>query len=243
MNLAIEELGLARWSEAAMSATGIVGTAVFLVLTFNPNLPMYGDSLGDYARWAPAHQADAHHLLGLLLPAVLLYMVFGLYVATLVGSRDAWTGLMVRVAIVAIGVRVALELIWISILAVPASEPAQDYLGSMADLGAGPSVASLVPHAVFLGAVGIAALVSRAIPVWLGWLTLAVAAIHASALVVGVVVIPLGPIGPVFGLVWFLSITGWPLVTGVALFLIALLRMDAKSLRPSMTTLDRAARL
>jgi hypothetical protein len=228
MNIA--ELGLPRWGRLAMSATGVVGSVTFFVVAFSPNLPMYGDSLTSWGSWAESHELDARRLAGLLLLTFALYLVFGIYVVTLVMGTNPWSALLVRVAIVAIGVRFAIEVMQVSVLSVPATADPRDFGGSMADLGAALSVMSLVPHAIFLGATGTAAVVSRAVPAWMGWFTLAAAAIQAVALLAGVAGIPLSPIGAVFGPVWFGSIPGWPLVTGVALLLSAIRRLDTRAI-------------
>jgi hypothetical protein len=221
---------VARWARLAMPATGVVGTAVFFLVVFSPNLPMYGDSLGDWGRWAPTHQSAARDAVAILLLAYLLYMVFSVYVATLVRRRDPRTDALVQVAIVAIAVKFAIEMMQIAVLAVPETGDSKDFGGSMAQFGSVLSVLSLVPFAVFLVAVGVSALISRAVPVWLAWFTLAVAGIHVFAIVLGLTVISASPMLVAFGYVWFASIPAWPLVTSVAL-LISALRRPGMALR------------
>src|SRR5579859_5884956 len=212
-----------RWPHLVWAATGVVGTGVFFLVAFSPNLPMYGDSLNDWGRWAATHQSDARHEVAILFLAYLLYMVFGIYVATLVRRSDTWTPLLVRVATVAIGVKFAIEMMQIAVLNLPTEAASQDLTRSMAQLGTDLSVYSLVPFAVFLLAVGASALISRAVPVWLAWFTLTVGAIHAFAMFLGLTgPPPLGPILVAFGLVWFASIPAWPLVTAVCLLVVGI---------------------
>jgi hypothetical protein len=220
----------ARWARLAMPATGLVGTAVFFLVVFSPNLPMYGDSLGDWGRWAPTHQSAARDAVAILLLAYLLYMVFGVYVATLVGRGDPGMATLVQVATVAIAVKFAIEMMQIAVLAVPETGDAKDFGGSMAQLGSVLSGLSLVPFAVFLVALGVSALISRAVPVWLAWFTLAVAGIHVFAFVLGLTGVSASPMLVAFGYVWFASIPAWPLVTSVAL-LISALRRPGMALR------------
>jgi hypothetical protein len=216
--------GIARWARLAMPATGVVGTAAFFLVVFSPNLPMYGDSLGDWGRWAPTHQSAARDALAILLLAYLLYMVFGVYVATLVRGNDPRTATLVQVATVAIAVKFAIEMMQIAVLAVPATADPKDFGASMAQLGSVLSGLSLVPFSVLLVTVGVSALISRAVPVWLAWFTLAVAGIHVFALVLGLTGVSAGPMLVVFGYVWFASIPAWPVVTSVAVLISALRR-------------------
>jgi hypothetical protein len=214
----------ARRAQLAVQATGLVGTAVFFLVVFSPNLPMYGDSLSDWGRWAPAHQLAACDAVAILLLAYLLYMVFGVYVATLVRRSDPVTAALVQVATVAIAVKFAIEMMQIAVLAVPEAGGSNDFAGSMARLGSVLSGLSLIPFAVFLVAVGVSALINRALPVWLAWFTLVVAGIHAFAMVLGLTGASAGPMLAAFGYVWFASIPAWPLVTSVALLFSALRR-------------------
>jgi len=92
------------------------------------------------------------------------------------------------------------------------------------------SVLSLVPFALFLVAVGVSALLSRAVPSWLAWFTLSVAAIHVFAIVLGLAGVPASPMLLAFGLIWFASIPAWPLATSAAL-LTAALRRPGMALR------------
>jgi hypothetical protein len=217
-----ESSDLPRWARLAIAATGVVGTGVFLLVVFSPNLPMYGDSLNDWSRWAATHQSDARHDISILFIAYMLYMVFGVYVATLMRTPDASTGLLVRIATVAIGAKFAIEMMQIAVLSLPAEAGSQDFNRSMAQLGTDLSVLSLVPFAVFLLAVGAAALISRVVPVWLAWFTFTVGAIHALAVVLGLTGAPnLGPILVAYGFAWFTSIPAWPLVTAVCLLVLA----------------------
>jgi len=221
---------LARWAPLVMPATGLVGTAVFFLVVFSPNLPMYGDSLGDWGRWAPTHQSAARDAAALLLLAYLLYMVFSLYVATLVRRSEPSTATGVQVATVAIAVKFAIEIMQIAVLVVPETGGSKDFGGSMAQLGSVLSVLSLVPFAVFLVAVGVSALISRAVPIWLAWFTLGVAGIHVIAIVLGLAGVSASPMLVAFGYVWFASIPAWPLVTSVAL-LVSALRRPGMALR------------
>jgi hypothetical protein len=215
---------LARWARLAMPVTGVVGTAVFFLVVFSPNLPMYGDSLSDWGRWAPTHQSAARDAVAILALAYLLYMVFAVYLATLVRRSDPSTATLVQVATVAIAVKYAIEMMQIAVLAVPETGDSKDFGGSMAQLGSVLSGLSLVPFAVFLVAVGVAALMSRAVPAWLAWFTLAVAAIHIFAIALGLTGVSASPVLVVFGFVWFASIPAWPLVTSAALLISALRR-------------------
>lgn len=208
----------------AFPAVGIAGTTVFLVVAFTSNLPMYGDSVEDWGPWAAAHQSEARDGIALLFLAYLLYMIFGVYVATLVKKADTWTPVLAQIATVAVGVKFSIEIIQIAVLNIPAQAGVQGFGSSMAQLGTELSIFGLVPFALFLLAIGTAALISRAMPAWLAWLTLAVGSVHAFAMVLGLTgPPPLGPALMAFGFVWFLSIPGWPLVTGVALFIGALI--------------------
>jgi hypothetical protein len=215
---------LARWARLAMPATGLVGTAVFFLVVFSRNLPMYGDSLGDWGRWAPTHQPAARDAVAILALAYLLYMVFGVYVATLVRRRDPRTDSLVQVALVAIAVKFAIEMMQIAVLAVPGVGDSKDFGGSMAQFGSVLSGLSLVPFAVFLVVVGVSALIGRAVPVWLAWFTLAVAGIHVFAIALGLTMTSVSPMLVAFGYVWFASIPAWPLVTSVVLLISAFRR-------------------
>lgn len=226
---------LSRRARLTMSGTGIVGAAAFFLAAFSPNLPMYGDSLVDYGPWARSHQADAHQEIAILFLAYLLYMLFGVYVATLVGRNDPLSALLGRIALVAVGVRFAIEVMHISVLIVGASNDAADFGASMAVLGAQLSVLSLVPYAILLLAIGMAAKVSGTLPTWLAWFTLAVGVNHGLAMVMGITGPP--PLGPgliAFGFIWFTSIPAWPFVTGVALVVSAIRSQSpARHLAPS----------
>lgn len=225
---------LPRWARFVLAATGVVGTGVLLLVVFSPNLPMYGDSLNDWGRWAALHQAEASRDVTVLFLAYLLYMVFGTYVATLVRKSDSWTPWLVRVATVAIGVKFAIEMIQIAVLNLPTQIGSQDFNGSMAQFGAELSVLSLVPFAVFLIAVGASALISRAVPAWTAWFTLTVGAIHVFAIVLGLTgAPPMGPILAAFGFVWFLSIPAWPLVTAIGLLVVATRSFKPATPQPS----------
>jgi hypothetical protein len=218
------------WVRLALPATGVAGTVVFFLVAFSPNLPMYGDSLNDWGRWAATHHADARHAVAILLLAYLLFMIFGVYVATLIGRNEPSTRLLVQIATVAIGVKFAIEMVQVAVLNVGTEVAAQDFNRSMAQLGTELSVLSLVPFATFLLAVGGAALISQAVPAWLAWFTLTVGAIHAFAMVLGFTgPPPLGPALMAFGLVWFASIPLWPLVTSVTLIVVAFRRDQTAS--------------
>jgi hypothetical protein len=193
---------------------------------------MYGDSLSDWGRWAPAHYADARHAVAILFLAYLLFMILGVYVATLIRGNDASTRLLAQIATVAIGVKFAIEMMQIAVLNVGTEVASQDFNRSMEQLGTEMSVLSLVPFAVFLLAVGGAALISHAVPAWLAWFTLGVGAIHALAMVLGFTgPPPLGPVLMAFGAAWFASIPLWPLITSVALIVISIRKIQTASAR------------
>ena len=221
-------------ARVTMAGIGIVGTAVFLVAAFTSNLPMYGDSLVEYGAWAPSHRSDASHEIGLLALSYLLYLLFGVFVASLVRGDSAWSQLLARIALIAVGVKFAVEMMQISVLIVPTTERTAGFDGSMAQFGTALSVLSLIPYAMFLISVGVAALHSPAFPRWLAWFTLFVGAMHVSAMLMGLVSAPDIPgLVPdtslvIFGYIWFTSIPGWPLVTGVAL-LISAIRSQART--------------
>jgi hypothetical protein len=217
-----------NWARLALAATGVAGTGVFFMVAFTPYLPIYGDSLSGWAPWALAHQADARHGVAVLFLAYLLYMVFAVYVVTVVRRGDRWTPFLVQVASVAIGVKFTIEMMLIAVLNIPTELGSQDLSDSLAWFGTELSVLSLVPFAVFLLAVGTAALISRALPLWLAWLTLTVGALHTLATVLALTGAYL--VGPIqwflytFGVVWFMSIPLWPLVASVALIVLAIRR-------------------
>lgn len=218
-----------------LSATGVAGTALFLVVMFLPNLPMYGDSMVEYGRWAQTHNAAARFEVGLLTLTYVIYLVFGIYFAALVRGGDALSTLLAQVALVAVGSRFAIEVIQVSVLLVPATGTTQDFGGAVAQLGSVLSGASLMPHTVFLLAARAAALSSRSIPAWLGWYTVAIGAIHVLAMLFGFSGINPGPAAAAFGFLWFASIPAWPLVAGVALMVPAL-RRPGMSLAPAPTS-------
>lgn len=226
---------ISRRARVTMAATGIAGTVAFFLAAFSPKLPMYGDSLVDYVPWARSHQADAHYEIAVLFLAYLLYMLFGVYVATLVGRNDPLSALLGRIALVAVGVRFAIEAMHISVLSVGASNDAADFGASMAVFGTQLSVLSLVPYAILLLATGVAAKVGRTLPAWLVWFTLAVGANQGLAMVMAITGPP--PLGPglvAFGFIWFMSIPAWPLVTGVALLVSAIRSQSpARQLAPA----------
>jgi hypothetical protein len=84
-----------------------------------------------------------------------------------------WTEWLVRVATLAIGVKFAIEMMQIAVLTLPTQIDSRDFIHALAQLGTELSTFSLVPFFVFLLAVGAAALISRAVPVWLAWFTVA----------------------------------------------------------------------
>ena len=211
---------LPRWGRLLMSATGIVGTATFLAVNFT-KLPLYGDDLQPFARWAGAHQSDARHLVGLFLLTVLLYAIFAVYVASSVGNRGPWSALMARIALMAVAARVAIEVVQLTFLTAAGSAQL-DLSGSLGVIGSQLAIASLVPHMVFLGAIGAAVLADRALPRWLGWLALATCVVQAWAFLILFAGFPAGPLG----LVWYVSLPAWPLVTGVTLFVLAMRKPD-----------------
>ena len=212
----VRDLDLPRWGRLLMSATGIVGTATFLAINFT-NVPLYGDALEPFARWAGTHQSDARHLVGLLLLTVLLYAVFAVYVASSVGDHGPWSALMVRLAVMAVAARIAIEVVQLTFLTAAGSSQI-DLSGSLGVIGSQLAIASLVPHMVFLGAIGVAMLAGRELPRWLGWLAVAACVVQAWALLVLFAGAPAGPLS----LVWYVSIPAWPLVTGVTLFVLAI---------------------
>lgn len=221
----VRDTDLSVWARLPMSATGIVGTATFLALNFT-NLPLYGDALEPFARWAGTHQSDARHLVGLLLVTVLLYAIFAVYVASSAGNRGLWSTLMIRIALMAVAARVAIEVVQLTFLTAAASEQL-DLSGSVGAIGSQLAIASLVPHMVFLGAIGVAMVAGRALPTWLGWFALAACAVQAWALLIFFAGVPVGPLD----LVWYASIPAWPLVTGVTLFVLAIRKEN-----PRLTT-------
>lgn len=212
---------LPRWAKLAMAATGILGSGTFLVVNFS-NLPLYGDSLDDFARWAPSHQPDAQHQIGWLVLTYLLYMTFAVYLTYVAGDRSGWSALMVRIAMTAVAARVAIEVTQLTFLttassALLTSGPVQvDFSGALGTFARQLAVTSLIPHMVFLGAVGAAMLASRTVPVWLAYATLAAAAIQAWAFLAVTVRLPVGPLSSA----WYASLLLWPVVTGVTLFVL-----------------------
>lgn len=218
---------LSRGTRATMAGVGVIGTVVFFVGAFASNLPMYGDSLVEWAAWAaPAHRSDASHEIGILLLSYLLFLLFGVFVAGVVSGDSPWSQFVGRIALVAVAVKFAIEMMQISVLIVPTAQGASGLDDSMAQFGTTLSVISLIPYALFLIAVGVAALNSAAFPRWLAWFTLFVGAIHVTAMLLGVIPVPDTPALYVFGYVWFTSIPGWPLVAGVALLVSALRRQS-----------------
>lgn len=212
-------------ARVTMAGTAIVGTVVFFVGAFSSNLPMYGDSLVDWSSWAaPAHRSDASHEIGILLLSYLLFLLFGVFVASLVSGESPWSQLFGRIALVAVAVKFAIEMTQISVLIVPTAQGSSGLDESMAQFGTTLSIASLIPYALFLLAVGAAALDGHAFPRWLAWFTLLVGAIHVTAMLLGVIPAPDTPALYVFGYIWFTSIPGWPLVAGVALLVSAIRR-------------------
>ena len=229
----------ARWARLTLAATGVAGTALFFLVALTPYLPIYGDPLDGWNLWAPAHQAGARHGVALLFLAYLLYMFFAIYVAIVVKKSDTWTPFLVRVATLAIGVKFTIEMMLIAVLNIPTELGSQYLNDSMSRLGTELSTLSLVPFAIFLVAVGAAALISRALPTWLAWFTLAVGALHTVAMAIALTGPP--PLSPILidvGYVWFTSIPGWPLVTSVTLIVLAILRSREA---PMPTTLAQPA--
>lgn len=214
---------LSRRTRVTMAGIGITGTIVFFVGALASNLPMYGDSLVEWAAWAaPAHRSDASHEIGILLLSYLLFLLFGVFVASVVSGASPWSQFVGRIALVAVAVKFAIEMMQISVLIVPTAQGSSGLDDSMAQFGTTLSVISLVPYALFLIAVGVAALNSAAFPRWLAWFTLFVGAIHVLAMLLGLIPVPDTPALYVFGYIWFASIPGWPLVTGVALLISAI---------------------
>lgn len=216
-------------TRATMAGFGIIGTAVFFVGALTSNLPMYGDSLVDWSNWAaPAHRSDATHEIGVLFLAYLLFLLFGVFVASVVSGDSPWSQLLGRIALVAVAVKFAIEMVQISVLIVPTAQGSSGLDSSMAQFGTSLSVASLIPYALFLITVGLAALDGVAFPRWLAWFTLGVGAIHVTAMTLGLISIPDTPALYVFGFVWFTSIPAWPLVAAVA-FLISAIRTQSRT--------------
>ena len=214
---------LSRGTRATMAGVGIIGTVVFFVGAFSSNLPMYGDSLVDWSSWAaPAHRSDASHEIGILLLSYLLFLLFGVFVASLVSGESPRAQLFGRIALVAVAVKFAIEMMQISVLIVPTAQGSSGLDDSMSQFGTTLSIASLIPYALFLVAVGAAALDGHAFPRWLAWFTLFVGAIHVTAMLLGVIPAPDTPALYVFGYIWFTSIPGWYLVTGAALLISAI---------------------
>lgn len=214
---------LSRRARVTMAGTGIVGSVVFFLVAFFTNLPMYGDSLVKYGSWAPGHRSEASHEIGLLLLSYLLYLLFGVFVATVVRGLDPWSELMSRIALVTIGVKFAVEVVQVCVRLVPAAAapstsppvPITDFGESMAQFGSVVSIAGLIPNAVFWAAIGVGALVSLAVPRWLGWFTLSLGALQLVSLVLGFVVARDDPLLFAVPFVGFLGIPGWPLATGI----------------------------
>ena len=218
---------LSRRTRTTMAGVGILGTVVFFVVALATNLPMYGDSLVEWSSWAaPAHRSGASHEIGLLLLTYLLFLLFGVFVASVVSGASPWSQFVGRIALVAVAVKFAIEMMQISVLIVPTAQGSSGLDDSMAQFGGTLSVLSLVPYALFLIAVGVAALNSAAFPRWLAWFTLFVGAIHVTAMLLGVIPAPDIPALYVFGYIWFTSIPGWPLVAGVALLVCTIRRQQ-----------------
>ena len=214
-----------------MAGIGIIGTVVFFVGAFSSNLPMYGDSLVEWAAWAaPAHRSDASHEIGILLLSYLLFLLFGVFVASVVSGDSPWSQLVGRIALVAVAVKFAIEMMQVSVLIVPTAQGASGLDDSMAQFGTTLSVISLIPYALFLIAVGAAALNSAPFPRWLAWFTLFVGAMHISAMILALVGVSDTPAMYVFGYIWFASIPGWYLVTGAAL-LISAIRIRSRTMQ------------
>ena len=227
---------LSRRAQVTMAGTGIAGTVVFFLVAFAPMLPMYGDSLVEYGSWAPAHRSDAVHEVGLLLLSYLLYLLFGVFVASMVRGDSPWSQLVGRIALTAVGVKFAIEMMQIAVLIVPTGQDPAGFVGAMAQFGTTLSGLSLVPYALFLTAVGVAALRSPACPRWLAWFTLLVGAVHITGMLLGLVSVSDIPgLVPdtsvvIFGYIWFASIPGWYLVTGAAL-LISATRIQSRTMQ------------
>ena len=128
-----------------MAGIGIIGTVVFFMGAFTSNLPMYGDSLVEYGSWAPAHRSDASHEIGILLLSYLLYMLFGVFVASVVSGNSSLSQLMGRIALSAVAVKFAIETMQIAVLIVPTGQDPSGFDGAMAQFGTTLSVLSLLP--------------------------------------------------------------------------------------------------
>ena len=151
-----------------------------------------------------------------------MYLLFGIYVASLVRGRGPGSELLAQIALLAVGARFAIELVQISILLVPIGANAPDFGGSMAQLGSVVSGSSLFPNAIFLFAIGAAGLGVRAMPRWLAWFTVGIAAVQLTYRSLGLLGVTANPILIAFAGIWYLSIPGWPLVAGVALLVSAI---------------------
>lgn len=210
-----------------MAGIGIMGTVVFFLGALASNLPMYGDALVSWAAWAaPDHRSEASHEIGILLLSYLLFLLFGVFVASVVSGDSPWSQLMGRIALVAVAIKFAIEMMQISVLIVPTAQGASGLDDSMAQFGTTLSVLSLIPYALFLVAAGLAALNSAAFPRWLASFTLFVGAMHITAMLFGLISVPDTPALHVFGYIWFASIPGWYVVTGVALLISAIRRQS-----------------
>jgi hypothetical protein len=213
------------WARLGVAATGAAGTGLFFLLpSSSAYLPIYGDSLSAWSEWAPIHPTDARHGVAMLFLAYLLYMALAVYMANLVRKSDMWTRLLANIATVAIGVKFAIEVVLIAVLNVATEVGEESFNRSMSELGTQLSVLSLAPFAVLLLALGASALISRAVPVWLAWFTLAVGALQALATFLGLTgPPPLSPALLAVATVWFLTIPLWPLVTSVTLIVVVVL--------------------
>ena len=72
-------------------------------------------------------------------------------------------------------------------------------------------------------------LITRSVPRWVGWLTLGVGGVHDLAPFLAILNTfnLLGPIGIVYGPIWYLSLPLWPLITGGALVVQSAVRPTA----------------
>lgn len=212
-------LPLPRWGTLVLCATGLAGGALYLYSGATSRLPGPGDAAKDWAAWAAANQPAAQVQVGLWLLTVLLLLLFGAYLVVRVSGAAGWPLLLSRVALVALGIRVAMELVSASILAQPTLHAGYEIPPALPELGSTLLTASLLPHAIFLTTLASAMLATNSVPRWIGWLTLAVGLIHVFAPVLLVVSIfrPLGLIGVVYGPIWYGSLPFWPVITAAAL--------------------------
>ncbi|HEX2647502.1 MAG TPA: hypothetical protein VHO95_09750 [Candidatus Dormibacteraeota bacterium] len=223
---------MSRIATLVLPGMGVLGGALFLLVGFATQLPGPGDSWTDWIKWSQTHPQAALAQVGLWALTPLALLVFGVYLAGISSTSHGWAGWLSRAALVALGIRAAVELAAVAIVAVAATGAGQ---GSMADFGGHLYTASLLPHAVFLTTLGAAMLIARSVPRWVGWLTLGVGVVQDLAPVLLVLYLLnlvgfLGPIPNVYGPVWYLSLPLWPLITGGALVVVSARKLSPRGL-------------